>query len=61
MELCKANHWLSYLNSCAPSRKEMRYEQDNRDHKQQMDRSEGHVERDKSEQPQHKQYAGYGS
>jgi hypothetical protein len=39
----------------------MRYEQDNGDHKQQMDRSEGHVKRDKSEQPQNKQYSGYRS
>jgi len=39
----------------------MRYEQDNGDHKQQMDRSEGYVKRDKSQQPQNKQYSGYCS
>jgi hypothetical protein len=39
----------------------MRYEQNDGDHQEQMDRSEGHVKRDKSEQPQHKQYTGYSS
>jgi hypothetical protein len=40
---------------------EMSYEQNDCDHEQQMDRSERHVECDKSQQPQHEQNSGDSS
>ena len=51
----------SYLDGSASSGQEMRYEQNNGDHEKQVDRPESNVKRDKSEQPQHKQYTGYSS
>src|ERR1700739_2364860 len=50
-----------HLNGSASSGEEMRDEQNDCDHKQQMDRSERHVECDKSEQPQDEQNSGDSS
>jgi hypothetical protein len=49
------------LSGGASSGQEMSYEQNDCDHEQQMDRSERHVECDKSKQPQDEQNSGDSS